>query len=493
MLKILTTSQIKELDAYTIKHEPIPSIDLMERACVACCSWITSKFKSSKKIGVVCGPGNNGGDGLGIARLLSQKGYRVTVWMVNERDKTSEDFKINKSRLPKHIELNEVKKSHSPDFSQVDVLIDALFGSGLTRPVEGIYEVVIKSMNNVSAARVAIDIPSGLMSDSVSTGAIVCAEHTLTFQLPKLAFMMSDNSGFIGEWVKLDIGLNKEYIKSADTKNFLLTLQSVRKKIKSRDKFSHKGDYGAGLLIAGATGKMGACVLSSRAALRSGIGLLTVHVPGNGYSIIQSSVPEAMALIDPDKNQFSACPDVANFDTVGIGPGIGQSDISAKALLQVIEKCTSPMVIDADGLNLLAVHREGLTILPAGTILTPHPKEFDRLAGESKNDFERLEKAKALSTSTKCVIILKGAHSAIVLPTGKIYFNNTGNPGMASGGSGDVLTGILTALLAQGYSPEDAALLGTFVHGRAGDLAANQKGPIGMIASDIIEWLPVGL
>lgn len=490
MVKILNTSQIKELDAYTIEHEPIASIDLMERACSTFCDWFISKFKISRKVGIVCGPGNNGGDGLGIARLLSQDGYSVKVWIVLG-SKVSEDFETNRNLIPENVEVVEIQQAiEVKQINQIDILIDALFGSGLTRPAEGIYAEVIEQINRTDAIRVAVDIPSGLMANSVSMGAIVKAHFTLTFQLPKLAFMMADNYSYVGEWIKLDIGLSWDFQKSVQANHFYLSRADVRKKIKKRLKFSHKGDYGKGLLIAGAKGKMGACVLAARAAIRSGIGLLTVRVPGCGYSIIQNSVPEAMALVDSDEEIFSVAPDVSGFDVTGIGPGIGQSEKTAKAFLKVIEQSPHPLVIDADGLNLLSAHREGLSILPAGSILTPHTKEFERLVGESKNDFDKLAKAREFSERTKCVVILKGAHSAIILPNGKIYFNSTGNPGMATGGSGDVLTGMLIGLLAQKYTSEDAAIIGTYVHGRAGDLAANQKGEIGLIASDFIEWLP---
>lgn len=490
MLKILTSKQIKELDAYTILHEPIASIDLMERASEAFVNWFTIQFTAPRKIGIICGTGNNGGDGLAIARLLGELNYPVKVWIVRGTAPTTKDFNINFERIKGKLDMYDiVNTSDQGLFSDRDIVIDAIFGSGLSRPAEGIYEQAVNCINKSIAIRIAVDVPSGLFADQPSSGKIVKADFTISFQLPKLAFLLPENNSCVGDWKIVDIGLSKNFLRSADTSYFYLTRKIVKEKIRKREKFDHKGKYGHALLIAGSFGKMGASVLSAKACLRAGVGLLTVHVPTTGYSIIQTSVPEAMASIDLHENFFSSELKLDQFASLGIGPGLGQSKETVNAFAKILKQ-GRPLVIDADGLNIISTAAELIKLIPQGSILTPHPKEFERLVGQWQNDFERLEKQKRLSTETKSVIILKGAHSSIATPDGKVYFNSTGNPGMATGGSGDVLTGILTGLLAQGYSATDAAIVGVYIHGLSGDFAAREKGQHSLIASDLIDFLP---
>ncbi len=490
-MKVLSSKQIRELDAYTIKHRPIASIDLMESACHAAFTWITQHYYPDTKFGVVCGTGNNGGDGLGIARLLVDGGYSVEVSVVRGGTSESDDFKTNLQRLPAKVTVIEITDK-VPDglFANVEVVIDALFGSGLSRPATGIYGDVITYMNNLEAVRIAIDIPSGLMADNPSEGPIVNAVSTLTFQVPKLAFFFPQYHENVGNWVTLDIGLHKDFLKQLETPYYYLTRKNVRKILRVRSRFDHKGKFGHALLVSGSYGKMGAAILAARAALRGGLGLLTLHVPGVGYQIIQTAVPEVMVSIDPTAEIFSSCPTLEPYTVIGIGPGLGMAKDSIKALRSLLEQTKVPTVIDADGLNILASNRELLQLVPVGSILTPHPKEFERLVGPWKNDFDRMEKQKRLAKDLKSVIVLKGAFTSIATPEGDVYFNSSGNPGMAKGGSGDVLTGILTSLLAQGYSAIHAAQLGVFLHGYAGDLAAYEKGMNSMIPSDLIESLP---
>lgn len=491
MLKILTPAQTKELDAYTIQHRPIASIDLMESACHAITAWFVERFNTSYKIGIVCGTGNNGGDGLGVARLLVGAGYSVHVWIIKGSVPESVEFKINLERLKDKIEpVLILEKVDSNAFSNIDILLDAIFGSGLSRPPEGIYADVINVINEQPLTRIAIDIPSGLMADKPSHGPTIRAHHTLCFQLPKLAFLFPQHHGFVGQWILLDIGLHREFIKSVETPFFYFTRKDVRKILRTRSKFDHKGLYGHALLIAGSYGKMGAAVLMARAALRSGPGLLTLHTPKCGYNIIQTTVPEAMMSVDEHEEYLTKCPQLDNYSTVGIGPGLGQSKQTIKAFGETLQKCKVPMVIDADGLNILSGNRELLPLVPPESILTPHPKEFERLVGAWKDEFERLEKQRKLAQDLKSVIVLKGAYTSVASPEGKVFFNSSGNPGMAKGGSGDVLTGILTGLLAQKYSAIQAAQLGVFLHGFSGDLAAYEKGMNSIIPSDIIEFLP---
>lgn len=491
MMPILNTKQIKELDAYTIQHEPIASIDLMERASRAFVDWFTLRIDPSKKIGVVCGTGNNGGDGLAIARILHGWDYNVTLWIIRGGVPESDDFRENYRKLPERLPKKEIiGENDAPGPGECDVLIDAIFGSGLSRPPEGIYAQVIRALNQSRGLRIAVDIPSGLMADSVSSGAIVKAGYTISFQLPKLAFLLPECYQYTGEWEIVNIGLNKEFIRACQTQYYYLRSTDVKKILRPRGKYDHKGTYGHALLIAGSYGKMGAAVLASRAALRSGLGLLTVHVPRRGYAILQTAVPEAMAAVDDDEHIFAGAGDLSRYNTLGIGPGIGQDKRTVVALEKALETFQKPVILDADALNILGNHRQLMKLIPPGSIVTPHPKEFERLTGRWKNDFERLDMQRQLAAALKSVVVLKGAHTSIATEEGVVYFNSTGNPGMATGGTGDVLTGILTGLLAQNYSAVEAALMGVFLHGLAGDLGAESVGTYSLTASDVIDHLP---
>lgn len=494
MIKILSAEQIKALDAYTIAHEPIASIELMERACRAFCSWFSQYVDDSKKVGIVCGTGNNGGDGLGIARLLYNYGYAVKVWIVRGSVTETQDFKKNFERLPKEVELTQIISSPAAnEFADCQVLVDALFGSGLSRPVEGIYASVIETVNQTEATRIAVDISSGLFTDKPTQGAVIKAHHTVSFQLPKLAFLMPENHPYVGNWVTVDIGLSKHYIGQAETTSYLLSKRYLKRIFKNRSTFDHKGRFGHALLIAGSYGKMGAAVLASRAALRSGTGLLTVHCPRQGYTILQAAVPEAMVSVDEADDYFTRVPEPHAYKAIGVGPGIGTNPMVTKALAQLMERYKKPIVLDADALNIISANPALQAIIPEGSILTPHPGEFRRLVGDWKNDFDRLERQRELAANLKSVIIVKGAYSSIAAPSGEVFFNNTGNPGMAKGGSGDALTGILTALVARGYSSVEAAQLGCWVHGLAGDLAMHETGVEGLITTDLIEKIPHAL
>ncbi len=490
MFKILSGTQIKELDAYTILHEPIASIDLMERACRAFVNWFIEHYDATQRIAIICGTGNNGGDGLAIARMLQEWNYPVKVWIVRGGVKETDDFQTNLQRIENKIPIVEITGEVKVElFENRSILIDAIFGSGLSRPVEGIYEEVIDCLNTVKAIKISVDIPSGMFVDKHADGKIFSAHHTVSFQLPKLAFLMPENHQYTGEWHLVDIGLSKKGLHEIQTSYYLSSLKSVKRIHKPRGKFDHKGTFGHALLIAGSTGKMGASILAARAALRSGVGLLTTQVPEIGYQIIQTAVPESMALVDSSDDHYSDVHIGDHFQTVGIGPGIGQHADTKKALGKLLEKYRKPMVIDADALNLLSTHTELQVLIPPGSILTPHPKEFERLAGEWSNDFERLVKLQKFSKKINSVIVLKGAYSAIACPSGEVYFNPTGNPGMATAGSGDVLTGILTGLLAQGYTGEETAIMGVYIHGLAGDMAAREKGLSSLIAGDLIDFL----
>lgn len=495
-MKIFPSSSIKKLDAYTIENEPITSIDLMERAAEALTKAISQRWEIETPVTVFAGPGNNGGDALAVARMMAEKGYKVEVFLFNTKDNLSQDCQTNKELLEMMPEVifHEISTQFVPPvLTAQHLVIDGLFGSGLNKPLSGGFAAVVKYINASTATVVSIDIPSGLMSEENTFNVksnIIHADVTLSLQLPKLAFLFAENTEFVGEWELVEIGLNKAIIQQTETNYEMLEGEEIRTLIKPRKQFAHKGNFGHALLIAGSKGMAGSSVLAARACMRSGIGLLTVHAPLCNNDILQTTIPEAMVHPDLNENYFSTPTEVDQYMAIAIGPGIGRNEETELALLEQLTACQSPVVLDADALNLLANHRHHLTNLPKGSILTPHPKELERLVGKCQDSYERLMKACELARTAKVHIVLKGAYSAIVTPSGKCYFNPTGNPGMATAGSGDVLTGVILSLLAQGYTAEEAAKIGTYIHGLAGDFAQKKNGMIGLIAGDIVDNLP---
>lgn len=490
-MKILKAEQVRSWDQYTIEHEPIASIDLMERAATKCFEWLDDNGWFVHSFVIFCGKGNNGGDGLAIARMLADRGCKVSVYILEFGHKGTEDFQINLERLHQYpaIDIHFIQEGNSFHvLSQETVIIDALFGSGLTRPLEGFTADLVDHINNSGCAVIAIDIPSGMSVDQSSKGnKIVKANYTLSFQCYKLAFLVAENAAFIGEVVILDIGLKQEFLSTPDTNFELVDKPIIRSIYKPRNRFAHKGNFGHALLIAGSYGKIGAAVLAAKACLRSGVGLLNCFVPKCGYDILQTAVPEAMVLTDANPSIITKIDeDVLKYNSIGIGPGIGTASETRNAVKELLSVCNKSIVLDADALNGLSMEKT-LPPLPQGSILTPHPKEFERLFGKSKNDFERIEKALENAKLLNCLIVLKGHHTFIATPSGKGYFNNTGNAGMATAGSGDVLTGMITSLLSQGYSSADASILAVYLHGLAGDIAANEFSKEAMIAGDIID------
>ncbi len=499
-MKILSVEQIRRADAYTIQHEPIASIDLMERASRAFVSWFCENIEmEGGKVKIVCGLGDNGGDGLAIARMLQPLGYDLEVFVVKYSDKTSENFQINLKRLERQLTINYIENERVIlDFAENDIVVEALLGSGLSRPIEGLLKSVIERINRSEATVISVDMPSGLFADRANqaTDVIVKATHTVAFQLPKLAFVLPQNAEFVGDWHIVDIGLHKDFIQSAETHYYYSISKEVEKLIKPRQKFSHKGTFGHALLIAGSYGMMGAAVLAARACMRSGVGKLTVHSVPAGLPILQTLLPEAMYWEAGKSDNFIAtdfqpAEFINRFQSVGVGPGIGVNEGVNKMLEKLCEICQEqaiPMVLDADALNNFSSYSEKLNKIPKNSILTPHPKEFKNLIGKSwKDDYEKLAFLREFSVKNQLIICLKGANTAVALPDGTIHFNSSGNAGMATAGSGDVLTGIITALLAQGYNPHEAAILGVYQHGVAGDRAAEKFGMTSMIASDIVE------
>ncbi len=496
MIKIFPTQSIKQLDAYTIEHEPVASIDLMERAAHRLATAIASRWDAATPFVVFAGPGNNGGDALAVARLLALKGYRLAVYLFNPKDELSPDCQTNRDRLQEvsGVDFHEVSTQFVPPaLTARHVVVDGLFGSGLNKPLSGGFAAVVNYVNASPARVVAIDIPSGLMGEDNSYNVmanVIHADLTLSLQLPKLAFFFAENAPYVGEWQVVDIGLHPGGIERTATDFFLLEEDDVRPLLRRRGRFEHKGNFGRALLIAGSRGMAGASVLAARACLRSGVGLLTVHVPVCNNLVLQTAVPEAKTEVDFCEGTFAEAPDTDDYQAVACGPGLGMAEETEKAVLELVNSCQTPLVLDADALNILGAHRNYLRRLPKNAILTPHPTELERMVGKCQNSYDRLMKARELAENASVYIILKGAYTAIVTPEGHIFFNPTGNPGMATGGSGDVLTGLLLALLAQGYEPQKAAWLGVYVHGQAGDEAAARLGQMALTASDIVDALP---
>ncbi|GAB3495816.1 bifunctional ADP-dependent NAD(P)H-hydrate dehydratase/NAD(P)H-hydrate epimerase [Spirosoma knui] len=494
-MKILNVDQIRALDQFTIQHEPIAPINLMERAALSFVDWFVDRFPNTTSTKVFCGLGNNGGDGLAIARLLLERAYPIEVHVVRYAPRESNDFMHNHRRLKLVTErLNYIEDPRDvPAIRHNEVVIDAILGSGLSRPTEGIVKSVIESINRAPATVVSVDIASGLYADQPNQqdDVIIEPDHTVTFQLPKLAFMLPKNGRYVGNWHVVTIGLSKRYIDTAPTPYFYTQPREARLLLRTRDRFSNKGSFGHALLLAGSYGKMGAAVLAAKACLRAGAGLLSVQVPRCGYDVLQTAVPEAMCRPDRHPNFLTGrteidVPDFTTYSAIGIGPGIGKAPETLTLLRELLPSLTKPVVVDADALNLLSENRDLLSLLPKNSILTPHPKEFERLTQSWENDYEKLTMLRDFAQRYQVVVVLKGAHTAVATPGGEVHFNSTGNPGLSTGGTGDVLTGILTALLAQGYDPVEAAVLGVFAHGLAGDRVAKQRGQIGMIASDVI-------
>jgi hydroxyethylthiazole kinase-like uncharacterized protein yjeF len=487
-MKIHSSADLKYLDQKTIEIQNISSWQLMERASSVLFSAIKEDFDiADTHFTVLCGHGNNGGDGLALARMLYQAGSEVVVYLIKS-DSYSEDNLENQQRL-NYIQVNLLDLESPPIFKSNTIIIDALFGYGLSRPLDSYWIKFIQQVNDSGLKIISVDMPSGLLADKSTPKAspIVKADIVYTLQCPKLALLQPENANFVKSFKVLNINLED----TKGSQNYYLTHGFIQSLLKSPSRFSHKGTFGHSLIIGGSYGKIGAPLLSTKAALKTGCGLITAHIPKCGYIPFQSAFPEAMVISDSSEDVISNLNlDVSSFSAVGVGMGMGQNEKTIKAFEIFLQKTKlPPVVIDADGLNLLSQNKELLKDLPANAILTPHPKELQRLIGDWRNDFEKLEMARAFSTMHSVILIIKGAHTSIILPDGIIFYNSTGNYGMATGGSGDVLTGIITSLLAQSYSPKHAALIGVYLHGLAGDSAVQKIHPKSLIASDIIEHI----
>jgi len=492
-MKIFTTELRRKADDFTINNEPISSLDLMERAAVKCTEKIIELYPEIKQVDILAGTGNNGGDGLAVARLLSERNISVKVLIIQISKQFSDDFKINLKRLTNQnkAQVEYINEDHDlPEFDINTLIIDAVLGSGLTRKISGFLDALIKKINTIENEIVSLDIPTGLFADEnfVSDQSIIKATHTITFQYPPLSFMFPENEVYVGCFHVVDIGIHKTYIKETYSDYFLTEPSDI--KIKKRMKFSHKGNYGHVLIVAGSFGKAGASVLSVKAAHRTGAGLVTAAVPKCNYQILQILSPETMLQIDTSEEFITELKNLSLFNSVAIGPGIGFNNLTKEFLLNLMKNYNKPIVIDADALTILSENNELYEFIPKNSILTPHPKEFERLTGKTQNNFKRLQEQIKFSKKYHVYVILKGAFSSLSTPEAKVFFNTTGNPGMATAGSGDVLTGIIAGFLAQNYTPFESALYGMYIHGLSGDIAAIKKGQYSLIASDIIKYLP---
>lgn len=485
-MKILNAEQVRKWDAYTIEQEQLTSWELMERASAQCTKWIIANGFAPRPIKIFCGKGNNGGDGLAIARQLTEKGFSVHVFILEFGNLGTPDFQQNLTRLHSlSVPFQFIQEAaFFPEIDASDVVVDALYGTGVNRPLQDLSEQLVQYINASEATIISIDLPSGMFADKSSVpNPVIKAEHTLTFEALKFCFLLPENEVYFGQVHVLPIGLAPAYLADVDSRYEYVDHALASNIFKPRKRFSHKGDFGHALIVAGFTGKMGAALLVSKACLRSGAGLVTALLNEADAPIMHIGVPEAMVAFRDGDIDFT------KYTCIGIGPGLGTSGNAEKLVEQTITTTNAPLVIDADAINILAKRDDLYSHLSSRTILSPHVKEFERLFGETLNDYERLELAINKATELQVIIILKGHRTATIVPGGNVYFNSTGNPGMATAGSGDVLTGILTGLVAQGYVLHEAAILGVYLHGLAGDMAARQLSEEAMIAGDITRHL----
>ncbi|WBL41824.1 NAD(P)H-hydrate dehydratase [Algoriphagus halophytocola] len=481
MQKILTGAQVKELDANHVKITGQSSLKLMESAGQSFVNWFLDQgYSKEKKILIAVGAGNNGGDGLVIARLLVERQYQVRIIdCFGSIDRFSPDALSNFNLLPKSVQVVKL----NPDiFKDYAILIDAYLGVGLRGELRESAIDTIQSLNLFQGVKISIDIPAGLPSEGVgNTELCFQANWTVTFEFPKLALLLPENTWIVGELIYAKIKVDAEAFDQMETSYYFLEKKDIPALHKHFTRFSYKGDLGKVLLIGGGPGKMGAIILSCKSAMRTGSGLVTCHIEESERAIIQTAVPEAMA-------SWGLIANPEYYDALGIGPGWG-TDNRLRQFQQLLKDFNKPMVIDADGINLLAKHEALLSQVPENSILTPHIGEFERLVGNCQGHLERLSKAKLFAMEHKLIIVLKGANTVVSLPDGKQIFNSSGTQYMATGGSGDVLTGMITSYLGMGYDPVNAALCGVYHHGLAGEIASKSKFR-GTIASDIIDAIP---
>lgn len=505
-MRVVTAHTMQEIDKQAIKDCGVFGLELMENAGRSCVDEIIAEFGSSGCCVVMAGKGNNGGDGYVIARLLSQRGWNVKVLVVAPREQITGDAAINLEKLPVATVTHctregQLSALHMEEIFEADVIVDALLGTGLRSNISGIYLEAVDLMNASGRPAVAVDIPSGIHGTTGRVlGDAVRAFMTVTFACAKLGHVLYPGAEHTGRLVVADIGIPPKLMESVPGYDFLNS-NTVRPMLRRRDRQAHKGHFGHCLIIAGSAGKTGAAALAANSAVRAGSGLVTLAAAESIHAVLEIKTTEAMTVPLPDSGSgylsSLAFPEIekllAGKAAVALGPGLDCRPGTYALVQKLVETVALPMVIDADGLNALA---EDITVLKRKKsqqiILTPHPGEMSRLLGTSIPDVEaiRISVAQEFARDHDIYLVLKGARTIIASPAGKAAINGSGNPGMASGGVGDVLTGVIASLVGQGYEAWDACRLGVFIHGFAADLVAEEKGEIGMNASDILEKLP---
>ncbi len=491
-MKVLSANQIRKADKFTIENHPIKSIDLMERAARGIMDYISRYIERETSFNILCGNGNNGGDGLALARLLKRKGYKLKVFVIGNEEgrRGSKDFQENLARL-KQIggKINQVQDiADLIDFQPNVIIIDAILGSGLNRPLEGLIKEIVVKINQLPNPVIAIDIPSGLFADDNTQNdlnLVMKADITLSFQSPKLSFFHRDTASLANKFSIIEIGLDQAFINGLTTKNFYFSKPQAKQLFRPRKDFSYKGTYGHALILAGGEGKYGAALLASKSCMRTGTGLLSVCIPREGTAALHSFLPEAMAIESGDKYVVEL-PNLAPYTAIGIGPGIGQKLETARVLKKIIQVTAIPLVFDADALNILSENKTWLSFLPAQTVLTPHIGEFKRLIGVNKINSNYLEQLRDFSSKHNVITVLKDSITTVATPNGLLYFVKEGNAALATAGSGDVLTGAILGLLSSGYTPIEAALFGVYLHGRAGTIVGESFSLESVLATDVI-------
>lgn len=511
-MRILSAEAMREVDRAAIEELGIPSLVLMENAAIGVVEAVGEAFGEAESAAIFCGPGNNGGDGLAVARHLSVRGWEVRVLLVTGGRELSGDAAVQLG-ICRQAEIPILEVTTPKDLAgaveaaaECDLVIDALFGTGLVRPLDGLFADVVEAINDLPAPCVAVDLPSGLAaSEALPIGPHVEADLTVTFAAPKVAHVFPPAADAVGEMVVTDLGIPGRLVEDAEEADgdlHLLMGEELADLLPDREPVSHKGDYGHALIVAGSPGKAGAAILAARAAVRAGAGLVTVGVPEPILQTVDLGSIESMTLALPASVSGQLAERAADvvleaaegMAVLALGPGLGQDPSTAAAIRRIALECPLPLVLDADGLNAFAGRAGELAQRKAETILTPHPGELARLLGISVTQIQedRIAAARGVAQETEAIVVLKG-HLSLVASGNAVFVNPTGNPGMATGGAGDVLTGLIAGLIAQGLDALDAAVLAVYLHGLAGDLAASRLGEVALAAGDLIEILPAAL
>jgi len=495
-MKIFTTDELLEIYRCTVEEDNISPLELISRVAQGVSEEIISRYLPTKPIAIFAGPGNNGAEALATARNLHTQGYTPQVYLFNiGGDKLNDCCTYMRDRFAEleNAQIVEVVRDFSlPDLNQSYLVVDGLFGTELRDNLTGGFISLVRYINESHATILSIDLPSGLFSDWNANSIhrnIIHADITLAIQFPRIAFFLKENAPLIGEWKTLDIGLSARAIGNILPTYYLIEREDVKRKLRRRNQFCSKADLGTAAIIAGCYGMMGAAILSARSALKAGVGKLTVYSPRCGYTVIQSTVPEALFKADKNDIVISSITLRNDFNAIAVGPGIGVHEMTVNALEDFLNKAKKPVIIDADAINCISMRPTMLNSIPVLSILTPHAGEFDRLFGPQTSEEARLRKAAEMAKYYNVFIVLKGHYTIIARPDGKIYFNSSGTPALATAGSGDVLTGAIVSFLAQGYLPEIAALMGVYIHGLAGEIAESDQGTYGTTSGDVAAYI----